>query len=202
MPTAAKKAKNSQDENLMIAIAHGDQNAYAALMDRYLAPIHALARRMTGDPILAEDIAQESFLRIWKSARSFSPKAGTPKIWISAIAINLCRDANRTRKRRYEDPDALLAIPDPRENVLAQMEIREREKSVRKALQELPERQREAVILFYDWEMKQAQIARTLHLSIEAVESLLARAKKNLRRKLQHILHLEKAPQTHRAAKG
>ena len=170
---------------LIEAVAGGDREAFRDIVERYLAPLHGLARRMTGDITLAEDIAQESFLRVWKNAKSFSRKAGSARAWISTIALNLSRDALRRRKPEQEiDENLAYDAPEP----LQEMELRARELSVRRAIQDLNPRQREAVILFYDLELPQAEIATMLQTSVEAVESLLARAKKTLRVHLSPLL--------------
>lgn len=145
-----------------------------------------MAQRMLNDSMEAEDIAQETFLRVWKAADRWESGRAQVSTWIGRIAINLCYD--RLRKRREilsdEPPDRPDATPD-QEVMLTRSETRNR---VADAVAQLPERQRRALELVHFQELSNIRAAEIMEVSVDALESLLARG----RRKLKTIL-LEEA---------
>ncbi|WP_257811845.1 RNA polymerase sigma factor [Burkholderia glumae] len=180
--------KTDPDASLIGRIAQGDDKAAAALVSRKLHRIVALAYRLLGDVAEAEDVAQEVFVRVWKYSRSWREERARVDTWLHRIALNVCHDRLELRARRREtdalDPDLQAdAGPTPEAQWLAKS-MRER---VREALAALPVRQREALVLTYYQELSNAEAATAMALSVEAIESLLARARKALRQRLQDI---------------
>ncbi|WP_332304483.1 RNA polymerase sigma factor [Rhizobium sp. GR12] len=167
------------DADLVADVAAGDVRAMQALVTVKLPRIMALATRMLGDPAEAEDIAQETFLRIWKHAGTWRQGRARFDTWIHRVALNLCYD--RLRKRREisvaEPPEQIdgSALPD------ADLPYDGDESgAVARALQAIPARQREAIVLVYYQEMSNRQAADVMHVSVDALESLLARARRAL----------------------
>ncbi|ALK34549.1 RNA polymerase sigma factor [Burkholderia plantarii] len=180
--------KTDPDAALIGRIAQGDDKAAAALVTRKLHRIVALAYRMLGDAAEAEDVAQEVFVRVWKYARSWREERARVDTWLHRIALNVCHDRLELRSRRREtdalDPGLQADTgPTPVALWLAKS-LRER---VQDALATLPVRQREALVLTYYQELGNAEAATAMALSVEAVESLLARARKSLRQRLLDI---------------
>jgi len=167
------------DDELVAAVARGDEAACRRLMERHLPRMVALARRMLGNQADAEDVAQEVFLRVWTHAERWQPGRAQFGTWLHRVATNLCLD--RLRKRRPENiddiPEPASSEPQPDEN----LERRELAERVEAALQALPERQRLAVVLSHYQGLSNIEAAEILEVSVEAVESLLGRARRQLR---------------------
>lgn len=181
--TADDDVAADADDALMASLAAGDDAAARAIVDQYLALILALARRMLGDQSEAEDVAQDTFARAWAAADRWEPGRAKLSTWLHRIAMNLCLD--RLRKKRPEplDPDfdAVSDGPDP-EMQLAQ---RETAQSIDRAIQALPERQRAAIVLSHYQYLSNTEAAGILNVSVEALESLLARGRRSLRASLR-----------------
>lgn len=167
------------DAALLSAAAAGDPKAARAFVDRKLPRILALARRMLGDAAEAEDIAQETLLRAWRAAASWRRGGARIDTWMHRVALNLCYD--RLRRRREipsaEPPDRPDPGPSPDRGLLAA----ETGRRVAAALAALPDRQREAIVLCHYQDLGNVEAARAMGISVEALESLLARARRALR---------------------
>ncbi|HPF72813.1 MAG: RNA polymerase sigma factor [Lysobacteraceae bacterium] len=170
------------DLPLVIAIGQGDASAAATLVDRYARRLQAFAWRMLGDREEAEDVVQDSFLRLWKHARRWKPGAARFSTWLYQVAANGCRD--RLRKRRDHSAEAVDWLVDDTPGGREQLQQAERDAVVQQAVNELPDRQREALLLSHYDGMGNPDIAAVLEVSVEAVESLLARARRRLRDEL------------------
>ncbi len=165
----------------MRRVARGDAAAVRVLVDRHLGPLTRFATRMLGEPSDAEDVAQEAFVRLWKQAGSWTPRASV-STWLYRVAHNLCVDRLRSRRvRAAASPGELRPVePEPG----AEMEQRQTEHAVRDALAELPVRQRAAISLVYYQELRNHEAAEVMGVHIDALESLLARARRKLRERL------------------
>jgi RNA polymerase sigma-70 factor (ECF subfamily) len=179
---------DDSDEALMARVARGDQPAFRALARRHLPAAIGLARRILGNTADAEDVAQEAMLRVWTHAPRWQPLAAF-KTWLTRVVVNLCLD--RKRRAPWVDLEAAGDIVDPSVGAAEQAEIDERERLVQRAIENLPDRQRAAIVLTYSEGMSNAQVADVLDTSVSAVETLLVRGKQNLRRTLGHLIDLD-----------
>lgn len=171
------------DADLVTAVAAGDAAAMRAMVTKKLPRLLALATRMLGDAAEAEDVAQETFLRIWKQAGTWRQGRARFDTWAHRVALNLCYDALRKRRDVLvaEPPEQADDAPLPDDGVAG----REAEsRRVERALQTIAPRQREAIILVYYQDMSNIEAAEVMQVSVDALESLLSRG----RRALQAIL--------------
>lgn len=173
------------DLDLVVRAGQGDQAAVQALVARKLSRLLTLATRMLGDRSEAEDVAQEVFLRIWRQAPRWKPGGARFDTWMHTVAVNLCRD--RLRRRREVLVDVAPERPDPTMNAEAALLVESRARRVAEALQSLPERQREAIVLHTWQELSNAETAAVMDVSVEALESLLSRARRGLRQALADL---------------
>jgi RNA polymerase sigma factor (sigma-70 family) len=175
-------SERDPDADLVARVGKQDPAAVRTLVSRKLPRLLALATRMLGDRMEAEDVAQEAFVRIWKQAPHWKEGEARFDTWIHRVALNLCYD--RLRGRR-EDPVAELPDEaDPQALPDLQLEARVRDERVRTALAALPVRQREALVLNYYQELSNIEAAALMGVTVDALESLLARARRNLRAQL------------------
>ncbi|MFT3926124.1 MAG: sigma-70 family RNA polymerase sigma factor [Myxococcales bacterium] len=171
------------DHLLMERVARGDAEAFRTLTARHAPSITAHARRMLRDASEAEDMVQEAFLRLWKNAATYRPEArlGT---FLHRIVHNLCVDALRSRKKT--DADALDGLPSE-ERPSRELLVRTRAQRVHDEVGTLPERQRAALSLVHFEGLTNVEAAEILQVSVEALESLLSRARRTLRERLSSL---------------
>lgn len=169
------------DEALVSAVAAGDMAALGELVQRHQERVVRLARRITGDAELAEDVAQESFLRVYRAAKRYKPSARFTT-WLHRIVVNLCWDHRRGWRRVATEPHDRPDDPrrEPPEG-LARSEMRA---VVRRAVGALPPRQRVAVVLHRFEGCSMREIAAITGWSESAIESCLVRAYRRLRQEL------------------
>jgi RNA polymerase sigma-70 factor (ECF subfamily) len=174
------------DAELVRNAGAGDARAAEALVRRHLARMIALARRMLGDAAEAEDVAQEVFLRVWREAPRWRPGAAKFETWMHRVALNLCYDRLR-RGREKPHADAGVCVADPAPSAGEIRLAQQRSAAVHAALAQLPERQRAAIALVHFDEMSNIAAAETLEISVEALESLLARGRRALKAALADV---------------
>lgn len=174
-----KTLATDPDEQLLERIARGDTTAVSVLVSRKLPKLLSLGRRILGDAIEAEDVAQETLLRTWKQAAVWVPGKARIDTWMHRVALNLCYD--RLRRRRDTSSTDDIDLIDPAQSAPAKIEADQTAKQVKAAIAALPERQREAIQLTYYQELSNQDAAGVMHVSVEALESLLARARRGLR---------------------
>jgi len=167
------------DEDLVRRVGQGDPAAIQAMVARKLPRMLALAQRMLGDPVEAEDVAQEAMLRAWRQAPGWVSGKARFDTWLHRVALNLCYDRLR---RRHEVPTD--AMPDRRDDGPAPdrgLLAADVGAAVNGALARLPDRQREAIVLCHYQELTNIEAAGLMEISIEALESLLSRGRRALR---------------------
>jgi RNA polymerase sigma-70 factor (ECF subfamily) len=164
---------------LLAGVAAGETQAFRALVDRHLAAVLAIGRRMLRDDAEAEDVAQETLLRLWRNAAGLQLGEGGVRPWLRRVASNLCID--RVRARR--NTSLVDTMPEESEPASQFRHLAQRELSGRVdgALKKLPDRQRLALTLFHYEGMSQLEVGEVMGISDEAVESLLARARRTLK---------------------
>jgi RNA polymerase sigma-70 factor (ECF subfamily) len=167
------------DEALLMRYGRGDLAAGRVLTRRLAPRLLALAGRML-DAAEAEDITQETLLRLWRIAPHWEPGGAQPGTWAWRVALNLVNDRLRRRRGGSASLDEIPEPEDETPDVLRAMMTRERADALRVALADLPDRQREAVVLRHLEGLSNPEIARLLGTGVEAVESLIARGKRAL----------------------
>jgi RNA polymerase sigma-70 factor (ECF subfamily) len=183
-PAVKAGSDEAQDEAALVArVAAGEAQAFRALVDRHLSTVLAIARRMLRDDAEAEDVAQETLLRLWRNAARLELGEGGVRPWLRRVAANLCIDRVRAQ-RNTSLGDALPEEVEPASQMTTLLE-RELGRRVDAALKGLPERQRLALALFHYEGMSQIEVGDVMGISDEAVESLLARARRALKASLK-----------------
>ena len=186
------------DAEVMLRVRAGDEPAFAFLVQKYRRPMMSFMYRMVRNQAVAEDLAQEVFLRVYRSRETYTANAKFTT-WLYRIATNLA--VNHARDTRHERPEVSMSLdeadaetglmpdlPDGTPNVEENILRRERLAAIRSHVQALPERQRLAVIMHKYQGMDYRQIAGVLQLSESATKSLLFRAYESLREKLKDFV--------------
>lgn len=176
---AVESREQIEDRALLARVHGGDHAAFAALVERHLPRVVALAKRMLRDEAEAEDVAQETLLRLWRSGESIDLGPAGLRPWLRKVASNLCIDRARTSGRVVVTDE----VPDAGKDAdqLTGIVSKELSGRVGDALKALPDRQRQALTLFHYEGLSQIEIASLMGISDEAVESLLARARRALK---------------------
>jgi RNA polymerase sigma-70 factor (ECF subfamily) len=179
-------AEAREDAALVAAAAAGVAAAFRALVDRHLAGALAVARRRLRDDAEAEDVAQDAMLRLWRSADGLDIGTMGLRPWLRRVVSNLCVDRMRSGKRLTVTDE----VPERAEPAtqLSDLEARDTSQRVDAALKALPDRQRTALTLFHYEGLSQIEVGQIMGISDEAVESLLARARRTLKAALRDDL--------------
>ena len=191
-------ANPDPDAGLMLRVKRGDREAFELLVDKYKQPVTNVIYRTLGDATEAEDLAQNVFVQVYKSAHRYQVSAKFTT-WLFTIARNLC--LNEIRRRSRHPADSLDAPhPEHEDQPLRQFEDAktfsppdallhgELEQKIQQALSELPENQRLAILLCRQDELSYEDIARVLGCSLSATKSLIHRGRETLKQKLKPYL--------------
>jgi RNA polymerase sigma-70 factor, ECF subfamily len=182
------------DAELMLRVKDGDAASFGLLLDKYRVTVIHFLFRMVQNRAVAEELAQEVFLRVYRSRATYEPTAKFTT-WLFRIATHLALNAlrdNRNEKLqdRLDDDSADMParqVSDSRPSIEQHMVCQARLEEVRRAIAMLPEKQRAAVLMHKYEEMEYSQIAKVLNCSESAVKSLLFRAYETLRARLAHM---------------
>ena len=191
-------AQSFTDAEVMLRVKAGDESAFDFLVQKYRRPLVSFMYRMARNTAAAEDLAQEVFLRVYRSRQTYEASAKFTT-WLYRIATNLA--VNHARDTRKERPEVTVSLDEPDEETGTTMDVadatisaeenlvrRERLGGVRSKVEALPERQRLAVIMHKYQQMDYKQIADVLKLSESATKSLLFRAYETLRDQLKEFV--------------
>ena len=192
--TVGRSDGDTEDVRLMQLVAEGDTSAFEQLIERHQALVAGTVARMLGSNSDVEDIAQQVFIRVWKSARRYVPRAKFTT-WLLKITRNLVFNELRRSKRHAHVPlqseqgaeetplkDETNPAPD------ASLLETELQRAIEEAIMQLPESQRMALVLRRYEQLSYEQIAEVLNLSVPAVKSVLFRARTELRTRLSKYL--------------
>ena len=168
----------------MYRVQQGDELAFRELMNRHLHGLHAYAYRMCHSIEVAEEITQEAFLRVWTRAKTWRPNKVQFSTWLYQITRNLCIDLFRRQKAQFVEDVDLSQIPDTSTRRDETLII-----ALQQAVQKLPERQKTAFLLCQVQGWSQIEAADLLETTPDAIESLLSRARKTLRKTLSDRPH-------------
>jgi len=170
---------NDSDEDLMVRAGTGDRAACERLVERHLGRVVGLAQRMLGNRSDAEDIAQDVFLRLWSAAPRWQHGTARFSTWLHRVAMNACLD--RIAKKREVTGDEVPDVADARPDPSGVVQAADLARHVNAALARLPDTQRAAVTLCHYQGLRNVEAAEVMSVSVEALESLLARARRALR---------------------
>jgi len=175
----ADDGADDPDLDILRRVGEGDSAACAALVDRHLGRLLILGERMLGSRAEAEEVAQETFIRAWRTAPEWRSGRARFSTWLHRVALNLCRD--RLRRRREVGLDAAGDPAGDHPHPGSALQRGAVAARVEAALAALPERQRAAIVLCHFEELGNVAAAAILEVSVEALESLLARGRRHLR---------------------
>jgi RNA polymerase sigma-70 factor (ECF subfamily) len=191
-------AEGYTDAEIMLRVKAGDESAFDYLVQKYRRPLVSFMYRMARNTAAAEDLAQEVFLRVYRSRQTYEASAKFTT-WLYRIATNLA--VNHARDTRHERPEVTVSLDEPDEETGTTLDVadgavtaeealvrRERMLAIRSKVEALPERQKLAVIMHKYQQMDYKQIADVLKLSESATKSLLFRAYETLREQLKEFV--------------
>ncbi|MCU0953210.1 MAG: sigma-70 family RNA polymerase sigma factor [Hyphomicrobium sp.] len=178
-PGTGRRGADREDEALLVRVASHDPLAFRLLADRHIPALILLGRRLLRDEAEAEDLAQEALLRLWRLGAKLDVGPGGVGPWLKKVVSNLAIDRLRVRGR-LDVTDDLPEQPQPADQ-LRSLERQELAERVDEALRRLPDRQRLALTMFHYEGLSLQEVGSMLDVSAEAVESLLARARRSMR---------------------
>jgi RNA polymerase sigma-70 factor (ECF subfamily) len=185
--TNDKSDEEIADAALMAFIANGDREAFNTLLSRHLFAVVQFSKRYLSNQDDAEDVTQEAFFRVWQKAATWKAQGYSPRSWIYRIAYNLCIDEirRRTGKAKITDADVNMNVALQPESLEQTVEKNTELSRLTDSLNLLPERQRTALSLCALQGLSNKEAAAVMEVSVEALESLLSRGRRQLRNLMQ-----------------
>ena len=178
--------RNEDDCTLLAHCRQGDEQAFATLMQRYQQRVLRLAFHLLGDRAEAEDVAQETFIQLFRTLPTFRGEASL-FTWLYRVTVHLCRRRQRQHPPWITRPLAEAGESSAPDSVEAWVERRERQQQVRTAVAGLPEKYRLVVILFYFHDLSLREIARLLRIPAGTVKWRLHAARQQLEQRLREV---------------
>jgi RNA polymerase sigma-70 factor (ECF subfamily) len=190
---AAAAAPLERDAELMLSVRDGDEASFGALLERHRGPVVHFFFRMVQNYAVAEELAQEAFLRVYRARLTYEPAAKFTT-WLfriaTRLALNWLRDEKHSKQQDSldeETSDGTRQVLDRGKTIEQQLLYQAKLREIREAVNALPAKQRAAVVMHKYQEMEYTQIAGVLDCSESAVKSLLFRAYESLRARLAHM---------------
>jgi RNA polymerase sigma-70 factor (ECF subfamily) len=179
--TGNRDINPDEEESLMRRIADGDGDAYRLVMGTYMTDIYRFAYSIVGDAARAEDVTQETALRLWTKAARWNPP-GRIKSWLFTIAHRLCVDELRRHRKQLVPLDDIAGFTsDAGETPHQALAGKQSSAIIKNALLRLPERQRTALMLVHYSDFSNGEAASIMKVSVDALESLLSRGRRELK---------------------
>lgn len=169
------------DEDLVAAVAGGDEAALAGLYDRYARTAYRLALRVLRDPTLAQDAVQDAFLAVWRTAAAFDPERGRAQTWLLTLVHRRAVDVVRREQRRRAEPLPAQLMEPSEGGADEAADLRERRRRVQAALARLAPDQRQALELAYYGGLSQSELAERLGVPLGTIKSRMHVALAKLR---------------------
>jgi RNA polymerase sigma factor (sigma-70 family) len=182
---AQRSYMHDPDADDVAKAGQGDRAAAARLIGRHTPKLFTVAHRMLGVPAEAEDAVQEVFLKLWTHAARWQPGKAKFETWLYRVMLNQCYD--RLRRRPTVPLEAAEEVADGAAPPDAGLDESVLGREVGHALEDLPERQRAAILLCHFRELGNIEAAEIMGISVEALESLLARGRRSLKSRLEHL---------------
>jgi len=174
---------HDEDEPLLRRLAEDDEAAFRQLVERHIDRAYGIALRIVGSRADAEDVVQDTLLKVWTHRGRWQHGRAKFSTWLYRVITNRCIDLRR--QPRTDDVDAIPEPADARPDATSAMQRNEVTGMLEKAMQQLPEQQRIAVILSYHEDMSNSEIADVMNTTVSAVESLLKRGRQHLKTMLR-----------------
>ena len=172
-----------EDSELLDRLATGEELAFRLLVERHIDRAYAIALRIVGNAADAEDVVQDTMLKVWTHRGRWQHGRAKFSTWLYRVVSNRCIDIRR--KPRTENVDVVPEVADGKPDAVSVIERAEVNDLLEAAMQRLPEQQRIAVILSYHENMSNGEIADVMDTTVAAVESLLKRGRQQLREMLR-----------------
>lgn len=182
-PSVTADVVYDEDSELLDKLATGDETAFRMLVERHIDRAYAIALRIVGNAADAEDVVQDTMLKIWSHRGRWQHGRAKFSTWLYRVISNRCIDLRR--KPRNENVETVPEVADGQPGAVEIIERNELNDMLELAMQRLPEQQRIAVILSYHESMSNGEIAQVMDTTIAAVESLLKRGRQQLRQLLR-----------------
>lgn len=184
-PGMSTSAPTPSELELLRRIAQGDEAALGALYDRFGGTVYALAHRIVGQQVDAEEVAMETFAQVWRDASKFDSARGSVPAWLCIIARSRALDLVRSHSRRQRLNESVAR--EPMEDSIGAPDVlhEERRQAVGTALKELPEAQREAIELAYFQGLSQSEIAERLQQPLGTIKTRMRTGMMKLRETLR-----------------